>query len=59
MYLSLMNIVGKVFAKDLNERVKVLTGGKVMDEQVVSGLEQVAWIMFMWSDRLWKENRVE
>ena len=28
-----MSIVGKVFARALNERVKVLTGDKVMDEQ--------------------------
>ena len=28
-----MSIVGKVFARVLNERVKVLTGDKVMDEQ--------------------------
>ena len=31
--ISLMSIVGKVFARVLNERVKVLTGDKVMDEQ--------------------------
>ena len=29
-----MSIVGKVFARILNERVKVLTGEKVIDEQV-------------------------
>ena len=31
--ISLMSIVGKVFAGVLNERVKVLTMDKVMDEQ--------------------------
>ena len=31
--LSLMSIVGKVFVRVLNERVKVLTGEKVLDEQ--------------------------
>ena len=31
--ISLMSIIGKVFARALNERVKVLTVDKVMDEQ--------------------------
>ena len=31
--ISLMSIVGKVFARVLNERVKVMTVDKVMDEQ--------------------------
>ena len=31
--ISLMSIVGKVFARVLNERVKALTVDKVMDEQ--------------------------
>ena len=31
--ISLMSIVGKVFARVLNERVKEVTGDKVMDEQ--------------------------
>ena len=31
--ISLMSIVGKVFARVLNERVKVMTADKVMDEQ--------------------------
>ena len=54
--ISLMSMVGKVFARVLNERVKVLTGEKVMDEQGGSGLEEVAWIRFLWSDRLWKRQ---
>ena len=31
--ISIMSIVGKVFARVLNERVKVMTVDKVMDEQ--------------------------
>ena len=31
--ISLMSIIGKVFARVLNERVKVLMVDKVMDEQ--------------------------
>ena len=34
--ISVMSIVGKVFARVLNKRVKVWTVDKVMDEQVVT-----------------------
>ena len=31
--ISLMSVVGKVFGRILNERVKLVTADKVMDEQ--------------------------
>ena len=39
--LSLMSIVGKVFARALNERVKVLTGEKVMESKWFQGWKRL------------------
>ena len=51
-----MSIVGKVFARVLNERVKALTVDKVMDEQggQVSGLEGDAVTKSLQSSKLWR-----
>ena len=52
--ISLLSVVGKVYARVLNDRVKLMTADKVMDEQGNSGQEGGLMIQFLQSGRLWR-----